>query len=169
MINVELFLAYLTLLSHIGLAVFLFLYLDNKNNVLKYKKYFLGIAFLIVLFGTLGSLFYSEIMNYPPCDLCWYQRVFMYPLLVIFGVGLIKKDKSSLLYAFPLVILGIIFSGYHYAIQFINKNSALFCDITEKTVSCTENFFTYFYYINLPGMSLTAFVLIFILMILSKK
>ena len=71
------------------------------------------VAFLVSLIATLGSLFFSEIMNFVPCSLCWYQRIFMYPLVFIFLTNLLYPDKSVFKYSFPLVFIGLIISIYH--------------------------------------------------------
>lgn len=71
------------------------------------RKYILYIALIQALVATLGSLFFSEAMKLTPCKLCWLQRIFMYPLVFIITVGIIKKDKALYLYILPLTIVWI--------------------------------------------------------------
>ena len=75
-------------------------------------------AFLVSLIATFGSLFFSEIMNFIPCSLCWYQRIFIYPLVFIFLINLLFPDDKMFKYAFPLVIIGWSISVYHNLLMF---------------------------------------------------
>ena len=72
------------------------------------------ICWVIASVSTLGSLFFSEIMEFAPCALCWYQRIFMFPLVLILLVGLFPFDKSIIKYALPLALAGWGFAFYHY-------------------------------------------------------
>src|SRR3989338_190832 len=74
-------------------------------------------AFLVALFATLGSLFYSEIAHYTPCLLCWYQRIFKYPQVFLLGLGLVKRDKNIADYSLLLSVIGGILAAYHYLLQ----------------------------------------------------
>jgi len=65
--------------------------------------------------ATLGSLFFSEVMGLKPCVLCWYQRIFMYPLVVILLVGMFPLDNRVVRYALPLAVIGWLFAIYHYS------------------------------------------------------
>src|SRR5688572_30309674 len=77
------------------------------------KQYLPYLIFSVALFGTVGSLFASEILKLPPCDLCWWQRIFMYPLVPITIVGILLKDKNLPLYVLPIVVTGWLISVYH--------------------------------------------------------
>lgn len=70
-------------------------------------------AWLIAATATLGALFMSEIMGFEPCVLCWYQRIFMFPLVVILAVGLFPFDPQVLRYALPLAVVGLLVAGFH--------------------------------------------------------
>lgn len=115
------------------------------------------VAFLVSLIATLGSLFFSEIMNFVPCSLCWYQRIFMYPLVFIFLTNLLYPDKSVFKYSFPLVFIGLIISIYH--------NLLILKIIPEKLspcvngVPCSIDYLNWFGFITIPLMSFTAFLL----------
>lgn len=79
----------------------------KPDNILPY------LAWLIALISTVGSLFFSEVMNLLPCVLCWYQRIAMYPLVLIIGVGIVLRDGRMKSYALPLALVGLMISVYH--------------------------------------------------------
>ncbi|ENH95580.1 protein-disulfide oxidoreductase [Gracilibacillus halophilus YIM-C55.5] len=113
------------------------------------------------LVAMLGSLFYSEVMQYIPCELCWYQRLLMYPLVVIYGYALYKKDIR---YAFPGIILsgiGLFVSVYHYLVQHVPslQSAGSSCG----AVPCTTVYVDYFGFITIPFQAFIAFLVIFIL------
>ena len=87
---------------------------QSKNEV--GAKIILG-AWVLALVSTLGSLFFSEVMNFVPCTLCWFERICMYPLVVVFLVGAVSFDKNVLKYSLPLVIIGWCISFYHILVQ----------------------------------------------------
>lgn len=109
--------------------------------------------------AVFGSLFYSEIMGYIPCELCWYQRILMYPLVIIYGVGLLKKDVKVILPGLVLSGLGVIVAAYHYSVQKVSlfQETAGFCG----DVPCTLQYVNYFGFITIPFLSLLAFIIIF--------
>ncbi len=123
-------------------------------------------AFLTSLVATLGSLFFSEIMNFVPCSLCWYQRIFMYPLVFIFLLNLLYPDKMVFKYSFPLVIIGLFVSIYH--------NLLILKIIPEKLspcisgIPCSVDYLNYFGFITIPLLSFLAFFIIFISLIAYK-
>lgn len=123
-------------------------------------------SFLIVLGTMLGSLFYSDIIGYEPCTLCWYQRIFMYPQVFLLGFALIRKDKSIIPYSLLLSAVGAAIAGYHYLIQ-MGVTSGSFCLTAESSVSCAQRYFLSFGYITIPMMSLSIFTLIILLMVSS--
>lgn len=131
-----------------------------KNNLLQF-------AFLLSLISTLGSLYFSEILKLPPCLLCWYQRIFMYPLVIIFAVGIWKKDKYISFFALPLSIIGILIAAYHNLLYYkIIPESIAPCTLG---VSCTTKQIEWFGFITIPLLSLLAFISITILMLLHRK
>jgi len=130
----------------------------------------LTLAWIVSLVATLGSLFYSEIAGYDPCRLCWYQRILMYPMAIILGIATFKKDKLVWRYALPLSVIGGIIAAYHYGIQLLANARPGFSDACTATgASCVSSEFWAFHYITIPTMALTAFVVIFILMVLWKR
>lgn len=135
--------------------------LNKKLRHLFNKNYFI-FALLISLVATLSSLYYSEVLQYTPCKLCWYQRVLMYPQVVLFGLSLWKKDKNIIPYTLILSIIGACIAGFHYSLQ-ITNTGAFSCTTVGFSASCTENFFLTYGYITIPLMSLTAFLLLIFL------
>lgn len=94
-------------------------------------RFSLNLIFIIGVFGLFVSLYFSEVMDLPPCDLCWYQRIFFYPIPVIALIGLLRKDKTAISYIFVLALLGLPISIYHHLL----KITELF---PKETVFCGE-------------------------------
>ena len=132
-----------------------------------YFKIIIYIAFLQAWVATLGSLYFSEIRHFTPCVLCWYQRIGMYPLVAIIGVGILEQNRKIYRYVFPLTIVGTVISVYHNLLYYkILPESAASCT---AGVSCTTKFFAWFGFITIPLLSLAAFTVINICMILLWK
>ena len=125
------------------------------------------LCFLIATVSTLGSLFFSEIMNFVPCSLCWYQRIFMYPLVLIFVVNMLYPDDKVFKYAFILVLVGLIFYFYHNLLMFGIISAELSPCI--QGIPCTTVYINWLGFITIPLLSFTAYLLLFILLILGKK
>ena len=124
-------------------------------------------AWIVSMVAMLGSLFFSEIMLFPPFVLCWYQRFCMYPLSVIFLVALLSYDQIVFKYAMPLVVLGLFFAIYHNLLYFgIVPETLAPCS---QGVSCTSDYINWFGFITIQFLSLVAFALIFILLLLIKR
>ena len=128
---------------------------------------FIFFAFLISLVATFGSLFFSEIMNFIPCSLCWYQRIFMYPLVFLFSINLLLPDDKIFKYAFPLAFIGWLISIYH--------NLLMFKIIPEKLspciqgVPCSVDYINWLGFITIPLLSFFAYTSILVLLIYLKK
>lgn len=119
------------------------------------------------LIATMGSLFYSEVLGYVPCDLCWMQRIFMYPLVIIYGVALFKRDLSSALSGLFLSGIGFFISLYHYLIQKLPALQEIggTCDI----VPCNLQYVNYFGFVTIPFLAGLAFLIIIVLHIFILK
>lgn len=88
----------------------------NESNVsekMPYRSMLAYLAWVIALVGSVGSIFFSEVMQLPPCILCWYQRIAMYPLVVIIAVGIITRDSRLRNYALPFCLIGLLIAIYH--------------------------------------------------------
>jgi len=121
---------------------------------LQYGPY---LAFGTALIAMLGSLYYSEIAGFVPCQLCWYQRILMYPLTLILLVGILRHDPTVTGYVLPFSVIGIGVSTYHYLIQLGVIEHSAACRVG---VPCVVRYVNYFGFVTIPLMALTAFVLI---------
>jgi len=125
------------------------------------------ICWLIATTGTLGSLFFSEVMGLKPCVLCWYQRIFMYPLVVIFLVGLFPLDRTVFRYALPIAIVGLCFAAYHYLVYsgYIPEN----LQPCSEDASCAEINLELFGFITIPMMSILSYSAIILLLFMFRR
>lgn len=114
------------------------------------------LALVPALSAMLGSLYYSEIAGFIPCTLCWYQRILMYPLVVIIMVGIIKQDEYLPAYVLPFAIPGLLLSLYHYLVQWEIFGNPAGCGL----LSCSARYVNYFGFVTIPFMALVAFTLI---------
>lgn len=124
-------------------------------------------SLLIATTSTIGSLVFSEILNFPPCVLCWYQRIAMYPLVIILAVGIWKKDKNLPYLVLPFSLIGLIIASYHNLLYYnILPESTAPCTLG---VSCTTKYIEWLGFVTIPLLSLLSFLAITILMIMYKK
>ena len=142
--------------------------MTNIDNTSNSNWSIIFICWLIASVSTLGSLFFSEIMELPPCALCWYQRVFMYPLVILLLVGLFPFDKSIIKYALPLAFVGWVFAFYHYLLYAgIIPESIQPCS---QGVSCSETYLDLFGFLTIPMLSLISFsTLVALLLVLKRR
>lgn len=139
--------------SHIGrLVVFL-----GKNSI--------EISMLAATFASLSTLFLSEIALLAPCELCWYQRVFMFPQVVILGIALLKNDIKVRATSLALSVIGFSIAVYHIFLQYF---PAVF-PCTDRAVSCALTQFKDFGYVTIPVMSATVFAFIILLMLFGLR
>lgn len=124
------------------------------------------IAWTIALVATVGSLFFSEIMELPPCVLCWYQRIAMYPLVLIIAIGIVLKDNNWKIYSLALCLIGLGISVYHNLLYYkIIPESITPCT---KGISCTTRQIEWFGFITIPLLALIAFISIAVCLFLYK-
>ncbi|MCU0281144.1 MAG: disulfide bond formation protein B [Acidimicrobiia bacterium] len=109
----------------------------------------------MALAATVGSLYYSEVANFEPCSLCWYQRIAMYPLLVILLVGALTRDRFVARYALPLTIGGSVLAIYNYLVQLFPG-----IEVACSRVSCSTIDVEAFGWLTMPLMSLVSFAAI---------
>lgn len=115
-------------------------------------------AWVIALVSTVGSLFFSEVMQLPPCVLCWYQRIAMYPLIIVIGAGIVMDDARVKNYALPLVLIGLAISIYHNLLYYgVIPESITPC---VQGISCTSRQLEWLGFITIPLMALMAFIVI---------
>ena len=121
-----------------------------RRSVLPY------LAWVIALVATVGSLFFSEVMQLPPCLLCWYQRIAMYPLVVVIGSGIVMRDRRMKYYALPLCLIGLVISIYHNLLYYgLVPESITPCT---TGISCTSRQIEWLGFITIPLMALAAFL-----------
>ncbi len=146
--------------------------ISPKKHVEKHAEnqqwLFLFGAWLMAALSTLGSLFFSEVMELVPCVLCWYQRIFLFPLAVILLVGLFPRlDNNVVRYALPLAIIGLLFTVYHVLLFYgLIPETMQPCS---KGVSCSDDGMILFGFLPIPLLSLAAFSTIIFLLLKVKK
>lgn len=147
---------YLVLLSHATLVALLLAILFRNSfgkEVVRFTgKYALHLGLLLSLGALVGSLFYSDAIGFEACVLCWWQRIFLYPMVVLFGVALWRKDRSVFSYVVPLALLTVAVGGYH---ELANLFGVSFLACTAEGGGCDRVFVRAFGYITIPVMSLT--------------
>lgn len=126
----------------------------------KKLEHTLFIAWAASLTAMLGSLYFSEIMKYEPCTLCWYQRILMYPFVVLLGIAVVRKDYFIARYSLPLASIGALISLYHYAMQKIPALARHGASCGR--IPCTGDYINWFGFITIPFLALTAFTIIII-------
>ncbi len=112
-----------------------------------------GLAFAVAATSTAGSLYYSEVAHFTPCELCWYQRIAMYPLAVLLGTALLRRRADVAAFVLPLAVGGAAVSAYHYQLQaFPDQGSTC-----EPGASCAYRWVEQFGFISIPLMALAGF------------
>jgi disulfide bond formation protein DsbB len=115
--------------------------------------------------AMLGSLYMSEVAHLIPCTDCWYQRIAMYPIAIILGIAAYRNDATIRIYVAPLAVVGGLISIYHYLIQWFPSLEGTSCS---TSVPCTSAWFRVFGFISIPYMALSAFLLVLVLMWVSR-
>jgi disulfide bond formation protein DsbB len=164
----------LVLVGQILIVIFALLFVASKlakknkfvASVMRFlSENALSLGFLVALVAMSGSLFFSEIAHFVPCKLCWYQRICMYPQVLLLGISAVKNDFKIKVYSMSLATIGLIIAIYHYVLQM----SPIPLPCTDEVASCALKQTSYFGYITIPLMSATAFALIILLMLQIKK
>lgn len=148
-----------------ALAILFLVFVSKRKNryLTIIKKNYLVIGFGISFLATLFSLIYSEVIGFVPCRLCWFQRIFMYPQILIFGLALWQKiryqiveNKEVLKYSFLLTLVGLSISIYHNVLYYAKSGIDVLCDASG--ISCFKRIVSVFGgYISIPMLSLSAF------------
>lgn len=172
--DVALFLALLALVAQIGLVLLAVLWLLARvspaadDALLAVRRTLAGREFalgaLVAATATAGSLYFSEVKEFPPCELCWFQRIFMYPLVVLLGVAALRRE-AVWWYLLPLVGIGAAFSIYHYQLELFPEQETSFC---AASVPCTIRWVWELGYVSIPMLALTAFLLIGALLLMAR-
>jgi len=115
------------------------------------------IALFAAWVAMCGSLFFSEVLGWQPCVLCWYQRILMYPLAILLAIGIFRRNRGLHVYVLPFSIVGIGVSLYHYLLI---KTDWLPPPACAVGVPCTVDYLNWFGFINIPFLALAAFLII---------
>lgn len=111
--------------------------------------------------ATLGSLYFSEVADYVPCRLCWFQRIAMYPVALVALVALLRRDRGARWYIVPMAVIGVAISGYHYLIERGVLTDSEACALFGP--SCADVWFEEFGFVTLAFMALAGFVAVVVL------
>lgn len=148
----------LTLLSFlsagIGIAVLGLLVTGNRRTLAPLTNVLLPLAFAIALISTLGSLYYSGIVHFRPCRLCWWQRIFMYPLVPFLGIAALKNERDTALYVMPLLLGGLGYSAYHTQLRWFPEQGSS----CEAEAACTSVWVNTFGFVSIPFMAFCGFL-----------
>lgn len=171
-------LSILTVIGHIlsvGIIICLIICLlsPKKKTVFHAVIKFFGqnslpFSLIVASFATAASLFLSEIALFIPCKMCWLQRIFMYPQVVVAGVAIFTNERVEK-YLLPLSVMGILISSYHIAMQLFPN----LLECSEEVAKCSAIQFAEFGYVTIPIMAFTAFLLIILFnvssLVINKK
>jgi disulfide bond formation protein DsbB len=130
------------------------------------EGYELWLAFVVAAIATGGSLFFSEIAHFIPCELCWYQRICMYPLSITTLLAALFDDPRAARYLLPLPIAGASVSVYHLLVENKVVGESLTCSISAPG-GCAAKWINEFGYVTIPTLALTAFALVFAFLLMA--
>lgn len=133
----------------------------------RFAPYVIGAAFLLTLAGTGLTLLYSDVFGFAPCGLCWLQRCFLYPMPILLGIALWKRDTGVWKYVLGLAIPGALISLYQHYLQ-MGGTSFVACPASPGTADCAQRIIFEFGYITFPLMAFSLFVLVALLMLVLK-
>ena len=132
-----------------------------------FHRFGLYFAWSAALFGTVMSLFFSEVLLFQPCALCWYQRICLFPLAFQLGYATYRSDRSMIRYAIPLVIIGSLFASYQIAEQLIPGFSPI--DLCGAGPRCDQDPLMLFGFFSIAMLSLGGFLTIGLLLWLATR
>ena len=122
-------------------------------------------AWIVATVTTLGSLYYSEHAGFVPCELCWYQRIVMYPLVIVLGVAALRRDRAIWMTALVFVVIGAPLSLYHWLVERVPAfEESSSCS---ATTPCSAPWFEKLGFVTLAWMAMSSFLLIGVLMVCS--
>ncbi len=158
----------LVVMGQVGIVALLLALIFRSRLPEKVHTFIIRYAFpfsaMVATVAMLGSLGYSDIFLYQPCKLCWYQRIFMYPQVLLLWLAHIRKEYVIRMYSLIMVGVGALIALYHYLMQFSVVPSTN-CTTVGYSASCSEYFTAHLGYITIPMMALTAFLLILVTLV----
>ena len=174
--SVTLFLALLAIVAQLSVAAAAILWVAGKVSpawraaadvaLSQVGPYAISFAATVAAVAMAGSLYLSEVANFPPCKLCWYQRIAMYPLVPILGLAAWRRDAAVRVYVLPIVVLGGLISTYHMALERFPSLETGACDPNNP---CSLIWVERFGYLTIPTMALSAFALVATLMLVAGR
>lgn len=127
----------------------------------------LYLALIQAIVAFLGSMYFSNVMMLPPCVLCWYQRIAMFPLFITLIIGILRKDRNTWLFVMSPALIGWTISIYHVLLYYkIIPDELAPCS---TGVSCTTRYFEIFGFITIPFLAFSAFSIIIALMLVERR
>ena len=133
-----------------------------RGTLRGHERHPIAWAWVLALVATVGSLYFSEVVGFVPCSLCWYQRIAMYPLVFVLGVGTVTGDPGVWRFALPLPLVGALISGYHIVVQHQPALELVPCG---SGPPCSGRWVAVFGFVTIPVMAGAAFLLIAMLLI----
>lgn len=131
------------------------------------RRIALPLAAILAVFGSVMSLYYSEIVGYEPCVLCWFGRTMMYPLAVVLVVALVRRERAVWPYAFTLSIIGLLITGYHHLYQ-IGAVAGSLCSALGDGGECAKRYVYEFDMVTLPLMGVAMFASVALLVWIAR-
>lgn len=139
----------------------------NNNVITLIRRNSLFLAWAVACVAMLGSLYFSEIAGFIPCELCWYQRIFMYPLVILLGIANFRRDHAIAVYCLPLSFVGGAISLLHYLIQKVDAFSQV--SPCSDGVPCSGEYINWLGFMTIPLLALIAFTMISALLWVGRK
>jgi len=134
--------------------------------VASFEGYGLWLAWTMATIAMFGSLYFSQVAHFLPCEYCWYQRIAMYPLVVILAIAAFRKDGEIRRYVLPLAWIGTALSTYHYLIQQFPNLEVGSCSIA---VPCATPYFEKFGFVTIPFLALVSFAAIITVLVIDRS
>lgn len=131
-----------------------------------FRRQILAVAWVVAAIAMVGSLYLSDGIGLQPCELCWYQRIAMYPLVIVLGVGFLRQDPHVWRTALPLALIGALISAYHVTIQFQPGLEVTQCS---GETPCSMRFFQLYGFVSIPVMAGSAFLLIAVALVIHAQ
>ena len=127
------------------------------------SRYGLYFAWLVALGATAGSLYFSEVLLFVPCSLCWWQRIIMYPQVLLLGLGAYMDDRTVVRYSLPLAVIGMGVSAYHYLGQKFPQFMPL--GACRGGVPCDMQYINWLGFMTIPFLAFVAFTLLTVFLV----
>lgn len=173
-------LAFFVVCAHLFLVCFFvlrYIKISFVQKVVVYVKHFLyqnGLlcALGVAVLSTISPLIYTHVYYFLPCTLCWYQRIFMFPLVIILFLMLKRKEYGNKLYVYVLSVIGLGIGVYHYISQQLHSRYNIVtsdCEAIGMAKSCSEYYFIEFGYVTIPLMAMTGFILVLFFTYFAQK